>query len=330
MIRKLKSIVRRLLNIFIHVASVVLIWTLKRVASLNVGGPVVLRSDPLILMRDHYYSPIPTRSDFVENNFFTRVRELPGIEIDGDCIEKYIRDELPEVLSTFRKELPALYESEAKSDFFLINGRYMAVDAHVYFAMIMQNRPKRIVEIGSGKSTEIALKACQILHGMGHEVDLCCIEPYPSQEFLDIIKDKKVTLIEDIVQNVSLEFFASLQDGDILFIDSTHVLREGSDVQYEYLEVLPRLKAGVNVHIHDISLPKRYPEVYYDGGLYWNEQYFLQAFLINNRKVQITWPGNYMMCHYPELMLETFPEIDVMRSKYPSSEPTAFWFRTRA
>ena len=162
----------------------------------------------------------------------------------------------------------------------------------------------------------------------GHEVELICIEPYPSQDFLNVVSENNVTLIKKLVQNVPLDFFSSLENGDILFIDSTHVLREGSDVQYEYLEILPRLKSGIHVHVHDISLPKRYPEVYFTGGLYWNEQYFLQAFLINNSKINITWPGNYMMCSCPELMLETFPEIKDMRRKYPSSEPSAFWFKT--
>ncbi|WP_158090249.1 class I SAM-dependent methyltransferase [Kiloniella majae] len=290
-------------------------------------GPVISRSDPVIVMRDHYYSPIPTRSDFIEEDFFEKVRDLPGLDIDAVHISKYMREELPQALAVFRKRLPAIFEKDTKDGFYLVNGRYMAVDAHIYFATILINRPKRIVEIGSGSSTQVAVEACQVLQDEGHAVELCCIEPYPPQEMINLIAQKKVTLIEDLVQNVALDVFTSLEAGDILFIDSTHVLREGSDVQYEYLEILPRLKPGVHVHIHDISLPKRYPEVYFTGGLYWNEQYFLQAYLINNSKVQITWPGNYMMCHHADLMLETFPEIKDMRSVYPSSEPSAFWFK---
>jgi hypothetical protein len=131
------------------------------------------------------------------------------------------------------------------------------------------------------------------------------------------------------IQDVPLSVFEEPEGGDILFIDSSHVIRSGNDVHYEYLKILPRLKPGVLVHVHDISLPKPYPKVYYDNHLYWNEQYLLQAFLMFNSAYEVVWPGNYMMETYPEKMLERFPEIKVMRTSYPSSEPTAFWMRVR-
>jgi hypothetical protein len=127
-----------------------------------------------------------------------------------------------------------------------------------------------------------------------------------------------------------VSYFEQLESGDILFIDSSHVIRSGNDVHYEFLEILPRLKPGVLVHIHDISLPKPYPEVYFDNHLYWNEQYLLQAFLTFNDRFEIMWPGNYMMLNYPDKMLSTFPEISRMRQDYPQSEPTAFWMRVKA
>ncbi len=83
------------------------------------------------------------------------------------------------------------------------------------------------------------------------------------------------------------------------------------------------------VHIHDISLPKPYPHVYFEKQLYWNEQYFLQAFLTVNSRFEVPWPGNYMMIKYPEKVCHAFPEFHVMRQSYPMSEPTAFWMRSR-
>ena len=137
-------------------------------------------------------------------------------------------------------------------------------------------------------------------------------------------------MIPKKVQDVGLELFTSLEAGDILFIDSSHVLRAGNDVQWEYLEVLPQLAPGVMVHIHDVSLPKAYPKVYFDSHLYWNEQDLLQAFLTFNSRFEVIWPGNYMMLRYPEKMLQVFPEIDRMRRAFPSAEPAAFWMRSRA
>src|SRR3972149_5863814 len=118
-------------------------------------------------------------------------------------------------------------------------------------------------------------------------------------------------------------------EGDILFLDSSPVLRAGGDVQLEYLEILPRLAPGVLVHVHDISLPKPYPRVYFETGMYWNEQYLLQAFLAFNSRFEVLWPGNWMMVRHPEKVCAVFPEFHEMRKLYPQSEPTGFWMRVR-
>lgn len=131
-------------------------------------------------------------------------------------------------------------------------------------------------------------------------------------------------LIDKKVQEINLEVFTSLQADDILFIDSSHVLKEGNDFQYDYTEILPRLVPGVLVHIHDVSLPRRYPRVYYETQLYWNEQYLLQAFLAFNQRFEVLWPGNYIMLEYREMVYGMFPEFYLMRKYYPQSEPTSF------
>jgi hypothetical protein len=115
----------------------------------------------------------------------------------------------------------------------------------------------------------------------------------------------------------------------MLFIDSTHVLREGSDVQFEYLELLPALPPNVFVHVHDISLPRRYPRCYVEQGIFWNEQYLLQAFLAYNSRFEVLWAGNYLLLRHPALMQATFPEIAAMRSRYPLAEPSALWMRSK-
>jgi hypothetical protein len=132
------------------------------------------------------------------------------------------------------------------------------------------------------------------------------------------------------LQEVGLAPFLGLEAGDVLFIDSSHVLREGNDVQFEYLEILPRLAPGVWVHVHDISLPRRYPRVYFEQGLYWNEQYLLQALLAFSTRLRVAWAGNHLLLRHPEEMHRAFPEIAVMRRHFPLSEPSALWMRVEA
>jgi hypothetical protein len=157
---------------------------------------------------------------------------------------------------------------------------------------------------------------------------LISIDPFPNKilkkGFPGLSK-----LIADKVQNVDLKLFASLAAGDILFIDSSHVMRSGGDVQLEYCEILPRMAPGVLVHIHDISLPKPYPRVYFENRLYFNEQYLLQAFLCFNSRFEVIWPGNYMMLKYPKEICNVFPEYHEMRKSFPMSEPSSFWMRAR-
>ena len=115
-------------------------------------------------------------------------------------------------------------------------------------------------------------------------------------------------LIERPVQDVSLDFFEELGDGDILFIDSTHVLKIGSDVQYEYLEILPRLNHGVVVHVHDIFIPGEYPREWIDRSrFFWNEQYILQAFLAFNREYEVIWPGRFLQLFHADALRSAFP-----------------------
>ena len=280
----------------------------------------------LHLLRRHYYSPIPDPDD-LEPGYWETVSELPGVDIGLDRGLGFIRDVVPRHIEGFRKRMPL--HRVAGQDFYLINGTYMAVDAHVYWCMIQHYRPRRIVEIGTHSSTMVSTAAVAALQEeSGDTCSIDAIEPYPS-DYLRRENGRTITLLEKKVQELPLDYFQELEAGDILFIDSTHMLRQGSDVQYEYLEIIPRLKPGVLVHVHDISLPRHYPKVYFDQQLYWNEQYLLQALLIFNSRIQVEWAGNAMMLAHPDAMLQAFPEINDMRAVYPSSEPTAFWMRVK-
>lgn len=278
----------------------------------------------LHLVRRHYYSPIPDPAD-IGPGYWETVSEMPGVNLGLERGLAFMRDVVPLYIGSFRERMPL--RRTAGQDFFLINGTYMAVDAHVYWCMIHHHKPRRIVEIGAHASTMVSTAAtAAIKEAGGHVCRIDAIEPFPS-DYLRRENGRTITLIEKKVQDLPLDYFLELEAGDILFIDSTHMMRQGSDVQYEYLEIIPRLKPGVLVHVHDVSLPRHYPKVYFDNQLYWNEQYFLQALLVGNSRLQVVWAGNGLMLKHPAEMLEVFPEIRDMRAVYPSSEPTAFWMQ---
>jgi predicted O-methyltransferase YrrM len=286
------------------------------------------RKNGYFLIKDHYYSAIPTTDD-LSQNYWEYKSDLVGIDINHENILNLLKL-LDPYINEFRQSIP-IYQSNNNSGgdnrTFLINSSFMAVDAHMYYSLIRYFKPKQIIEIGSGFSTLFANHAlCQ----NAEKTKLTCIEPYP-QSFLEELssKNENILIIPKKLQDIDINFFSSLKADDILFIDSTHMLRTGSDVQIEYCEILPRLAPGVLIHVHDISLPKHYPSVYFDNELFWNEQYLLQAFLTFNSRFEIIWAGNYMMMNYPDLLISKFPEFLTMRQHFPMSEPTSFWIRVK-
>jgi glycosyltransferase involved in cell wall biosynthesis/predicted O-methyltransferase YrrM len=284
-----------------------------------------LRARGIYVMREHYFRPMSDPAKMPESHWLFQ-SEMPGIVLNSHASLLPFENENAEFINEFRNRFPIECPSEDYGGFYLLNGMYMAVDAHIYWSMIRQLKPKRIIEVGAGNSTMVAAAALKLNAVEGSE--LVVIEPYPDQ----IVKAGLTgfaRVIGEFVENTDLALFDTLNPGDILFIDSTHVIRQGGDVQHIYLEILPRLRPGIYVHVHDISLPKNYPRPYMEQALFWTEQYLLQAYLSHNNRAEVIWPGNYLMCKESERMLSLFPEIDLMRKKYPNSEPSAFWFRTK-
>ncbi|GIW80688.1 MAG: hypothetical protein KatS3mg105_2495 [Gemmatales bacterium] len=278
------------------------------------------------LLRKHYYLPIPDKEDLNDRSQ-REPAELVGIDMNDAAALNLLHGMVAEANIEFRRLFP-LHATDDPSHFFLINGGFMAGDAHVYWAFLRRLKPKRVIEIGAGNSTVLAAHACRLNAAEGTPTRLIAIEPYPSQALKKGISGLDC-LIEKRVQDVDLSVFLELEAGDILFIDSSHVLRPGGDVQREYCEILPRLPEGVFVHIHDISLPKPYFSVYFQNHLYWNEQYLLQAFLTFNDRYEVVWPGTYLLHRYPDEMHAAFPEIAEMRKTYPLAEPSSFWIRRK-
>ena len=156
---------------------------------------------------------------------------------------------------------------QAGNDFYLRNGRFQSVDALVAYCLIRHFRPRQIIEVGGGYSTLLLAMAAR----KNGSTVLRSIEPYPA-EFLTNGVDGLAELLTEKVENVALSYFSELEENDCLFVDTSHVVRIGGDVNYIFLEVLPRLKPGVIVHIHDIFLPFDYPQVWViERRRFWTE-----------------------------------------------------------
>ena len=248
----------------------------------------------------HFYQPIPDTSK-LDDGLWDRVSELVGIDMDDSGQLHLLRDVFPQ----FRDEYEALptAPTEDPACFHLGNGLFDGTDALALYCMLRHLRPRRVIEVGSGYSTRLAAQAALT----NASTELVCIEPYPG----DVVAQGFAGLTELIasrVEHVSLDLFTSLEAGDVLFIDSSHVVKTGGDVAFLFLEVLPRLRQGVVVHVHDVFLPHEYPrECVVDGLRFWNEQHLLQSFLMFNSEFRVLLANNYLATRYMDILKETFP-----------------------
>jgi hypothetical protein len=266
---------------------------------------------------NHYYEPIPDNRKIRESVWEVE-SDLPGIKLDPEIIIGFL-----DSFSLYKDEYDDPKNKESLR-YGLTNRNFGPVDIEALYCMIRHMKPEKIVEIGSGESTFIssfALEKNKIEDGIVG--DLTSIEPYPSKELKKSFPGHD--FIKKEVQDVDLSLFESLNENDILFIDSSHILQIGGDVQYEYLEILPRLKSGVIIHIHDIFMPSEYLKSWVLGSKrFFTEQYILQAFLAFNNEFEIIFPGSYMHTHYPELLEKAFDGYN-----HKIHWPGNFWMRRK-
>lgn len=271
---------------------------------------------------NHYYQPIPDTAR-LEDHLWSGRSSLPGLNMN----EALQMELLSAFQSNFKEEYDCLPRQPTGNphEFYLANGNFVNVDAEVLYCMVRHFKPRRIYEIGSGMSTLLSARAALRNERDGcPPCELVAIEPYPN-EVLRRGFPGLTRLLEKRVEDVPLSEFGLLSESDILFIDSSHVLRIGNDVQYEYLELLPRLNRGVIIHIHDIFLPAEYPRHWVTGmRRFWTEQYLLQAFLAFNSSFEVLWAGSYMHLMQPEKLQAAFASYD--RAK---TLPGSLWMRRK-
>ena len=251
----------------------------------------------------HYYSPIVNVEEVKkrEDEIWGK-SDLDGIE--GINLRSSKQIEFLKSLSIYYKDLPFTVEKSKGKRYYYNNHFYSYTDAIVLHSIIRYKNPKQILEIGSGFSSAVMLDTNELF--FNNSIQLTFVEPYPERLYglMSDTDKQKVQVLEQFVQNVPLEKFMELAAGDILFIDSTHVAKTGSDVNYLIFQVLPVLKPGVLIHFHDIFYPFEYPKKWVMKGRNWNENYFLRSFLMYNDTFDILLFSDYLHRLHPEAFIE--------------------------
>jgi predicted O-methyltransferase YrrM len=252
----------------------------------------------------HYHSPIPSEDDILGDLKFRKppAAELPGVDLNSDyqfdVLNKY---------AEYCKDLPFSDEKTNGCRYYYNNQWFGYSDAIFLYCFLRAHMPKRIIEVGSGFSSAVMLDTIDCSYGRRPEITF--IEPYPDRlnSFFRENDREHVRLINKRLQDVPLEEFLDLESGDFLFIDSSHVVKCGSDLKMLFFEIMPRLQPGVYVHFHDVFYPFEYPSEWLAEGRYWNENYFLRAFLSYNSEWKIHFFNSYVHHVFGEVIAKKMP-----------------------
>lgn len=260
----------------------------------------------------HYYSPIPDIKE--TSKLFNKLQESSK-NIEGLTLSINEHIIFIEKVSGYIDEF---YRSDDEN--ILNNNSFRSVDAEIFYSIIRHNKPGKIIEIGGGVSSKIIVKALKLNRSENFKCNYLCIEPFPTKELIKSLNGFGELIVEKI-ENIDVSVFENLGEKDILFIDSSHVVKPFNDVYFEFFKILPKIKKGVFVHFHDIYLPAEYPlKNIAKHHYFWNEQYLLHSFLLCNDSFKIIWGGSFAHLNSPELLERYFKSYDKQK-EWPGS----FW-----
>ncbi|MBO0614400.1 MAG: hypothetical protein RL122_300 [Pseudomonadota bacterium] len=261
----------------------------------------------------HYYEPMFDSRAL--HHSLEDTRSLPGINWN-------IPEQLT-LLDSFHygnelEDTPTLKTDDLT--YYLGNANFKAGDAEFLYNLIRLKKPANIFEIGSGNSTLMAIQAIKKNQAEDptYQCQHLCVEPYE----MPWLEKTGVSVVRQRVEELDKTLFAQLGDGDLLFIDSSHIIRPQGDVLFEYLDLLPSLNKGVMVHIHDIFSPRDYPSQWVtDEVRLWNEQYLLEAFLSCNQSWKVLAAVNYLHHNHFSKLKEKCPFLS------DTNDPGSFYIQ---
>lgn len=301
----MKSLIKKWLNKLPYIRSLVL--ENKR---LDENSRILKETYQTWVPPGHYYSPIPSLEELREykNRIFDNSKTIRGIDLNEEG-QILLMDEF----CKFYGDLDFSFKNSRKHRYYYDNPSFKEPDAIILFSVLRHLRPQKVIEIGSGFTSALMLDINE--KHFNNSIDLTFVEPYPDL-LLSLLKEEDkagLKLISDKTQNIDLKIFDNLNAGDLLFIDSTHVSKTGSDVNTIIFEILPILKPGVIIHFHDVVFPFEYPEEWVFNtngkwkGFSWNESFMLRAFLMFNEQFTIYFFGSYMLSCNRDFFSENMP-----------------------
>lgn len=271
-----------------------------------------LKKIGLYPITNHYYEPKFEYSDDEKERYLKR--NLRTIKLNDQNQIKLLKN------FNFKKELLDLnLDQKSKNfNFYLENGSFEKGDAEIYYQMIRYFKPQKIVEVGCGHSTLIAMEAIKKNKSENIQTIMKCIEPYENQwlEKLDL------EIIREPLEKNKLNWSEELNANDIFFLDSSHIIRPDGDVLKFYLEILPKLKSGVIIHIHDIFTPQNYLSNWtFDKVRLWNEQYLLEGILVNSNRYKILLSLSHLKNKHFQILKKNCPYLE------RKTEPGSFYLK---
>lgn len=295
-----------------------LAWAVSRAGKNAPLSRAVLDTAGLAFVRKHYYAPVVGARDI--RHPLDAPRALPGLELNEEGQRVLVNS------FHYTDELTALpMRKPAVDRFGYENTTYAEGDAEMLYNMIRQFRPRRIVEVGSGQSTLMAMEAVAAnkREDPAYACRVTCIEPF-EQPWLERLG---VEVIRKRVEECDDDLVRTLGPNDFFFIDSSHVIRPQGDVLHLYQRLLPLVAPGVIVQVHDVFTPRDYPAKWViDDRRLWNEQYLMEAFLAFNPAFEVLLAVNWLANDRRDWLSDACP----MLMRKPGKQPGAFWFRRKA
>ena len=277
-------------------------------------------------MLAHFYTPVPDLKDLEARDVWGKTSDLPGVDFRPD----FQTELLLRLGADYGQECDWPPDpTDDPTAFYTENNSFSFGCAASTHVMLRDLKPRRVVEVGSGMSSRVISQAMVMnQQDIGQAGEYTIVDPYPGEVVIGGLPG--LSRVEaQRVELMPVEFFSDLGNGDVLFIDSGHTVRMGGDVNYLFLEVLPRLAPGVVVHVHDIPMPYEYTKTLATNPsfrMFWTESYLLQAFLCFNSQFQVLMAMNYLMFEQAQSFKQAFPLYDPDKHLNLSG---SFWIRRK-